>query len=525
MKKRITKRIAIITIFFAIISVILIAVFAFVLPFAKYYLGNNIEVSLPTRGDTAPVDIDTSTDISVAKLRANFGFITEGFCEKQADELREKILNSPNTEEIYKNSGTKYYISSSEGDDSNDGLTPETSFKTIHGMDKVWPNEGDTILFKRGDTFRFAEPIVTYNGFTYGSYGEGVKPKIYGSPENYAKSDKWENYKENIWKIPFDYNEAGGLVLNHSELVGIKKESLDELKSLGDYYHDFKNGVFYFYCDKGNPSTAYHDIEIMPAFSLFEALHDSTNIVIDNLCLKYTAGFAVHAVDAKNFTVTNCEIGFTGGKWTNAHERKLRYGNAIEFWEGAEDIKVENNWIYQTFDSALTWQGKIGSNYENISFSGNLFEYNNCDIEFFETDATLKNFSIKNNIMRFTSMGWGTRREDGGIRGIEGSIRGVTGSHPKNAPVKVESVYFTDNLIDCPARQIINWSWEPEQSEVIHTSGTRIYVKEKYRSLKSCLQGLQTRSGQSYYKRSAIGSKELKRDIKVFDQNANIYWE
>ena len=521
MKKRIIKT----TIWIVIIAIVLTVFFKIGLPVLKYFRGNYIEVTLPSRNETAPKNIDTSTDISVAKLRANFGFVTQGFCEPQADSLRQKILTTPNTDEIYKISGTKYYISSSEGDDNNDGLTPETPLKSIRGMDKIWPREGDAILFKRGDTFRFAEPITTYNSYTYGSYGEGNKPKIYGSPENYAKSDKWENYKENIWKIPFAYNEAGGLVLNHSELVGAKRESIDGLKSLGDYYHDFRNGIFYLYCDKGNPSSAYHDIEIMPAFSLFEALHDSANIVIDNLCLKYTAGFAIHAVNAENFTVTNCEVGFTGGKWTNAHERKLRYGNAIEFWEGAKDIKVENNWIYQTFDSALTWQGKVGSNYENIAFTGNLFEYNNCDIEFFENDATLKNFSIKNNIMRFTSMGWGTRKKDGGIRGIEGCIRGVTGSHPKNAPVKVESVDFTDNIIDCPARQIINWSWEPEHSNVIHTSGTKIYVKEKYRSMKNCLQGLQTKKGQLYYKSSATNFKELNKDIKIFEQNAIIYWE
>lgn len=521
MKKHIKKS----TIWIVIATVVLTGFFILGLQIVKYFKGNYIEVILPSRNNSAPQNIDTTTEVSVAKLRTNYGFITEGFCEKQADELRGKILNSPNTEEIYKIEGTRYYISSSEGDDNNDGLSPETPFKTIQGVNKVWPKEGDAVLFKRGDTFRFAEPIVTSNTFIYGSYGEGIKPKIYGSPENYAKSDKWKKHKDNIWKIPFDYNEAGGLVLNHSELVGIKKESLSEMENLGDYYHDYTNGVFYLYCDKGNPSTAYHDIEIMPAFSLFEALHDSTGIVIDNLCLKYTAGFAIHAVAANNFTVTNCEIGFTGGKWTNAHERKLRYGNAIEFWEGAEDIRVENNWIYQTFDSALTWQGKIGSNYENISFSGNLFEYNNCDIEFFENDATLKNFTIKNNIMRFTSMGWGTRRNDGGIRGIEGCIRGVTGSHPQNKPVKIVSVNFTDNIIDCPARQIINWSWEPEQSEVIHTSGTKIYVKEEYRSMRKCLQGLQTKKGQSYYKRSASNFKDLKNDIKVFEQKAEVFWE
>ena len=509
----------------AIISIILIVVLLFASPYIKYFSNRYIRVNLPTRTDTAPENIDITNDIQIAKLRANYGYITEGYCEPQADGLREKILNSENTEDLYKISGIKYYISSSEGDDSNDGLSPETALKTIDGMNKILPTEGDAILFKRGDTFRFSKEIFTYNTFTYGAYGEGPKPKIYGSPENYAQNNSWKKHKENVWKIAFNYPEACGLVLNHSELVGIKKESVEELNNNGNYYHDVKGEVFYMYCDKGNPSSVYNDIEIMPTITLFEAMHDSKNIVIDNLCLKYTAGFAIHAVDAENFTVTNCEIGFVGGKWTNSHVRELRYGNAIEFWEGAVNVKVENNWIYQTFDSALTWQGKIGCNYENVYFSGNLFEYNNADIEFFETDATLENFRIENNIMRFTSMGWGTRREDGGIRGIEGVVRGVTGSHPSNAPVNVISAYFTNNIIDCPARQIINWSWEPEHSKAIHTSGTKLYVKEEYRSMENCLQGLQTNKAQSYYNSLATDYEELKEDFEIFENGAEIYWE
>ena len=470
-----------------------------------------------------PANLDFSLDSKTAKLRANLNNPAFGFCENEADTLRENILNSKNTADLYKITGTKYYISSSDGDDKNDGLSPETAFKTIHGLDKVFTYHGDAILFKRGDIFRFGETINACNSHIYGAYGEGSKPKIYGSPENYAESDKWTKHQGNIWKIPFDYPEACGLVLNHSETVGIKKKKLSSIRKNGDYFHDTKNGTFYLYSSNGIPSSAYKDIEIMPSLTLFTCDLGNNDVIIDNLCLKYTAGFAIHVIDAKDFTVTNCEIGFVGGKWTGNH--KLRYGNAIEFWTGAEDIKVENNWIYQTFDSALTWQGDTGSLYQNISFSNNLFEYNNADIEFFEDGATLSNFSMKNNIMRFTSMGWGTRRADGGIRGIEGCIRGVTGSHPANDSTTVINVYFTDNILDSPARQVINWSWEPEHKENIHTSGTKIYINSKYRKLKSLLQGLQTQKGQSYGKRSAKNFEELKSEIEVFEKGVQIVWE
>ena len=122
-------------------------------------------------------------------------------------------------------------------------------------------------------------------------------------------------------------------------------------------------------------------------------------------------------------------------------------------------------------------------------------------------------------------MGWGTRKNDGGIRGIEGCIRGVTGSHPRNPSMTVKNVQFTNNTIDCPARQIINWSWEPEHSNEIHTSGTRLYIKDSYRTKKLCLQGLQTQKGQFYYKSSATDLESLKTDFQIFEKDAQIYWD
>lgn len=506
-----------------IIAVLLIPLLLFVLIISRFITPKITYLFQDENPISMPENIDTSKDMEVAKLRANLYDKATGYCEEEADELRQEILHSKNTLDLYEANGRIYYMSSSEGNDQNDGLSPETPFKTLTGLHSAYTVDGDTVLFKRGDTFRFGDSLFTYSGLTYGAYGEGEKPKIYGSPENYAQSNQWKQHSKNVWKIPFDYPEACGLVINHSELVGVKRTKIITLLKNGDYYHDVPNGVFYLYSDQGKPSNIYKDIEIMPSFSIIDAIGGSANVTIDNLCLKYSSAFAIHAVNALNFTITNCEIGFIGGKYTK--NGSLRYGNAIEFWEGAEDVMVENNWIYQTFDSALTWQGKIGKKYINISFSNNLFEYNNADIEFFETDAYLSNFIIKNNIMRFTSMGWGTRAYDGGIRGIEGCIRGVTGSHPRNKSTTVESAYFTDNIIDCPARQIINWSWEPEQSEVIHASGTRLYIKSEYRTLDKCLQGLQTKKGESYYKRTSTNSEELKKYFEIFEKDAEIYWD
>ena len=479
------------------------------------------------------INIEETNEISVAKLRANYGCPALGYKEKEADDLRAKILLAPNTEELYKIEGTKYYVSTN-GDDSNDGLSPNSAIKSLDRIETLELNEGDAILFKRGDVFRFARTVELKSGITYGSYGEGVKPRIYGSPENYAENKEWKQTSNIVWEIPFNYNEACGCVLDYSQVVGVNKKMISSTKAgsvnclehEGDYYHDNENGIFYLCSPKGNPCEVYKDIEIMPSTTILTSKHGK-NLVVDNLTLKYSAGFALSAIFFKNnLKFTNCETGFIGGLWTGK-DRSNRFGNALEFWCGANDVEISNNWFYQTYDSALTWQGNVNTvTYKNIYYTGNLFEYNNCDIEFFDKEVPLENYVMADNIMRFTSMGWGSRTYDGGMRGIEGCIRAVTCGRAGKVGMDLKSAYFTNNILDCPARQTINWDIDPHQRENIHASGTKLYIKGKYRTLIPCLQGLQTDiEKQPHDYRFACNYEELVEMFPLFEEGADIYWE
>ena len=469
-------------------------------------------------------NLDFSTDPAIAKKRANSYDTAVGFFEQEADKKREQILNTPNTEEFYAITGTKYYVSV-DGDDNNDGLSPKSPIKSLDKIEALELCYGDAILFKRGDTFRFGRTLNAVSGVTYGSFGVGPKPKIYGSPENYAENDTWQEVAPNIWKIDFPYPNANGLVIDHSRIVGVLKLATEKMRENGDYFHDVENNVFYLYLDEGKPNEVLTDIEIMPSFTLLHGPKGSKDLIIDNLCLKYTAAFAFSTSLFKgNLQFTNCESGFVGGKWVRGIGGN-RYGNAVEFWLGAEDVKIENNWFYQTYDSAVSWQGNLsGFAYKNISFSKNLFEYNNCDIEFFSRGGPLHNFVMADNIMRFTSMGWGSRTFDGGYRGIEGCIRACTDN--RQEPMDVKENYFTNNILDCPARQTINWNIIPHQREEIHASGTKLYIKGKYRTLIPCLQGLQyDLETEAHDRRFACNYEELVKEFPRFEEGADIYWE
>ena len=108
-----------------------------------------------------------------------------------------EILSAPDTLEI---KGKIYYVSAM-GDDENDGLSPEKAWKTLDRVSASELCEGDGVLFRRGDIFRGR--VITRSGVSYGAYGEGEKPKLYGWDKSLCDPSLWELYDENknIWKL------------------------------------------------------------------------------------------------------------------------------------------------------------------------------------------------------------------------------------------------------------------------------------------------------------------------------------
>jgi parallel beta-helix repeat protein len=81
-------------------------------------------------------------------------------------------------------SGTTYYVNSVTGKDDNTGLSPTKAWKTIDKVNKSAFTPGDSILFKRGQTWR-EQLIVPSSGtpghpISFGAYGIGAKPIING---------------------------------------------------------------------------------------------------------------------------------------------------------------------------------------------------------------------------------------------------------------------------------------------------------------------------------------------------------
>lgn len=451
-----------------------------------YYPDTEKEVSSTDNNASDSSDTNAPVDLMANEIvpEGNTAIImndVKGKSDEQAETMRNKILNAKDELKI---TGTTYYISSKNGNDNNDGLSPKTPWATADAIStNAWQmKEGDAILFERGCVYRPSTQIFCKSGLTYGAYGEGSKPAIYGSIENYAKPGYWEpSTKKNVWKLSLPLTDAGIIVFNHGEAVGIKQAGLLTLTKNGDYYHNATDNILYLYLDKGRPNQVYKDIEIGTRRAIFTLNTKVKDVTIDNICMKYTGNFGVQAIGFHdNITVSNCEIGWIGGSYMIDGDTG-RYGNGIQFWDSASNTIVKDCWIYQVYDTGVTFQGGYYANYDNVQFVDNLIEYCTMSIEFWnqkrqnyhkEPDGDIKNIKICGNICRFAGYGWGVQR--------------YNPSQTAHIQAGASYVYFvssmeiSNNIFDKTTHSIISWDYHlmtPKDNDIVIKNNT--YYKEK----------------------------------------------
>ena len=74
---------------------------------------------------------------------------------------------------------TSYYIDAENGNDFNDGKTPETAWRTLDKAEQSSFADGDKILLKRGQSFEGTLTLENISGdFELSAYGDGDRPKI-----------------------------------------------------------------------------------------------------------------------------------------------------------------------------------------------------------------------------------------------------------------------------------------------------------------------------------------------------------
>jgi hypothetical protein len=423
--------------------------------------------------------------------------------DKKADELKKKIMALQDQEPL---SGAVYYVSAA-GNDANDGLSPNTPWKTLKKVSEFDFPANSTVRFRRGDTFRGF--IKTRQSVKYCAYGEGEKPKLYGWEKNLADAKLWNLYDtdKNIWKLTEKILDCGTLVFNEGEKHSRKlipsfrggrfvcrydeerefhvsdemTEDLDifcnhdltltEKPSKGE---DFgipalswdTLGELYLRCDAGNPGEVFNSIEALTRRHMF-FVGNNENVTIENLCIKYVGTHAISASSTRGLNVTGCEIGWIGGAIQNyfgtdpnypegRRGSVTRFGNGVEIYGSCDNYMVNNCYIYQVYDAAITHQITTnGKRHElkNIKYTANLVE--NCvySIEYFldqnkgEDGSIIENCEIADNILRLSGYGWGQQRHN---KHTPAHIKGWSYTNP------ARNFIIRDNVFDRGAYRLIH---------------------------------------------------------------------
>ena len=323
-----------------------------------------------------------------------------------------------------------YYISN-EGNNHNDGLSPQTAWATPQYA-VATAGGGNTFLLKCGDTFyggfRVPDSTDPENPTVISSYGQGPKPAIC-CYKKVVDPAAWEQVSQQIWRVNlFDETKFVGntlakdnnvgFILADGEIRGFKYYKLEDCRTNWDFYCDYDSGYVYVLYPR-NPNEA--DKEI--CFASGGGISLGTNSRVSNLEIY---GGGTHGMTGghgatdrlENAVATNIDIHDFGGAQLRSEEhfRIIRFGNGIEFWGGAKDVVVEDCRISNIYDVAITMQGFPAENsgWDNVIFRRNAMWGNQQSFEIwtnFENGVRVDNAGMTNcqfvdNICIDAGRGW-----------------------------------------------------------------------------------------------------------------------
>ncbi len=440
--------------------------------------------------------------------------------DEQAEALRQQILDLPDT--VTAADGCTTYYISWRGDDTADGLTPATAWRTVENLhDPARFRAGDAVLFERDGVYRNAA-IVTVPGVSYGAYGEGPKPCLYAGDKDYADPALWEKTDTpHLWraKVPTDpknrqdkmRNDIGNVVFDYGKILAgeTKRYRLEQVQSDFDFFHDVQEDYLYLYLRWGNPGALYKSIEIVPKLNTFHC-RDYRGLTIENICMKY-AFYGVSAAGCSDIVIRGCEIGYIGGSLL-AYDQ-VRAGNGIEIYADCDNVLVENCWIYHCFDAGYTNQGP--GTQQNITVRGNLMEYSQYNIEVWVSrsePSKMANSVFEDNILRFAGYSFGSFNRMNSSSCACGNISCYDYVLPS------ENVLIRRNVFDCSYRYDV-CIVHPNEEGFGPTVEDNVWVQKPFENndTVACI-GLSS-SFRDHKTRDCRTLDEMKASVAVFDKS------
>ena len=239
------------------------------------------------------------------------------------------VLNGTGVEGIY-------YVDQTDGNDSWDGLAPEYvsgtngPWKTIAQVNGSSFLAGDTVLFQCGETWReqLTVPDSGSDGspITFGAYGTGAKPKIYGS----TQISTWSDEGSNIWYATCAADPMSVWFVNTDDSIvwGTKCAAKVDVTEEYEWWWDDPNDRLYVYAAT-DPDTRYTSVEGAVRLNCIRQYKDY--ITIDGLDLRFSQNYGIRCSydPHPNYcTIQNNEISYIGVMFAALADGIILGGNA-----------------------------------------------------------------------------------------------------------------------------------------------------------------------------------------------------
>ncbi len=373
-----------------------------------------------------------------------------------------------------------YYIDAVNGNDTNDGKTPQTAWKSLAKLNSIKINAGNKLLFRTGQTWQGQLEIkdsgTLENPIEIGSYGEGAKPVLTAvgivqirenNNNNDVEDGEWIPYnasggnglgiqfKEpvpdpaNTWLAVILDSHPGRVKVNGQELVGAFDSS--ELGNTFKWsYNRDKGGTVFYWYGNDKPSQIETNLYTAPLY-----IYNSAYVKVDDIELKggYVSGLFIEKAshiyvqnvttgdmsqqgiyvkaessNAKDIRITNCTIDSRYAlDYSMATPNMEKHGRTtttrgategIMFWGGVQDSVISGNFI-------KNWT------HASINFSA-------------DHDEELAGNSVANNELLAPDIAYGGRLALDGKNNHNNSITGNT-IHDIRSPIQFNG---HDNLFE-----------------------------------------------------------------------------
>ena len=274
-----------------------------------------------------------------------------------------------------------FHIDPVRGSADSDGLDPARPRASHAGLS---PAPGDAVLFRRGTVLRAA--IDSPDGASgapvfWGAYGEGPAPRLLGSVSA-SRTDDWTPAGDGLWRCVLPpASEVCNVVFDGGTSCGVMAWTPEELRSSGEgSWLDeaaFSRGVrpdgaHLLLRSAANPAEAHpRGIELClhGAGALARARR---HVRFEGLSFECAGCHGFQGFGAEDVVIRDCSFRHVGGTPWHRGSR-IRYGNAVEFWDGARDCEVAGCRFDEIFDSCITTQGPHGrcGDFRSLVFHGN----------------------------------------------------------------------------------------------------------------------------------------------------------